>query len=80
MNTNTMELNLNEMAMVTGGDAVDHVRGAVCGGFLCGIGGLVVGGVVGGAPGLVIGMVGGAVAGGTAGGILGMKKILSWFD
>lgn len=32
MNTNTMELNLNEMAMVNGGgDTADHVAGALMG-------------------------------------------------
>ena len=31
MNTNTMELNLNEMAMVNGGDTMDHVAGAIAG-------------------------------------------------
>ncbi len=39
MNTNTMELNLDEMAMVNGGEAgdvMDHVGGAI--GLACGIG------------------------------------------
>ena len=38
MNTNTMELNLDEMAMVNGGEAgdvMDHVGGAI--GLACGI-------------------------------------------
>ena len=39
MNINTMELNLDEMAMVNGGEAgdvMDHVGGAI--GLACGIG------------------------------------------
>ena len=78
MNNNTMELNLNEMAMVNGGgDALDHVAGALG----CGTVGMMVGAGVGsiaGAPGVVIGAVAGAVGGGVAGGYFGIKKVKSW--
>ena len=61
MNTNTMELNLNEMEMINGGWSWKaFVPGAVIGG----IGGLVIGAVSGGIPGAIIGTVGGAVVGG----------------
>ncbi len=86
MNTNTIELNLNEMEIVTGGDFWNHVIGAVTG---MGVGALV-GGLVGGAVssgmGAPVGIMIGAVAGGIVGieDILetadsGMHKILEWF-
>ena len=44
MNTNTMELNLNEMAMVNGGgETADHVAGALMGATV----GMMVGGMSG---------------------------------
>ncbi len=81
MNNNMMELNLDEMAMVTGGsDAVDHAQGAFIGGMVCGVGGLIVGGLIAGGPGAAIGFFGGAIGGGVAGGILGASGIASWFN
>ena len=62
MNTNTMELNLNEMAMVAGGetgDVMDHVGGAITG-------------VTVGA------MVGAGVGCGVAGGVVGLDRVTSW--
>ena len=62
MNTNTMELNLNEMEVVNGGfdwvktvvwGAVGATVGAGIGASVGGIPGMVVGGVVGGAIGVV---------------------------
>ena len=77
MNTNTMELNLNEMEMIAGGDIWDHVngaiRGAVGGAVVVAIGGLITAGPVGG----VVGFGGGLVAGGVAGGIVGDEVIES---
>ena len=80
MNTNTMELNLNEMEMVNSGtSAEDHYLGAITGMTFGGLGGLAVGsaigGVIGGVPGAcvggqigcVTGMVGGTIAGGIVG-------------
>ena len=79
MNTNTMELNLNEMEMIAGGDIWDHVNGAIrgaLGGAVVGfIGGLATAGPAGG----VVGFGGGFVAGGVAGGIVGDKVIESGF-
>ena len=78
MNTNTMELNLNEMATVTGyGDTLDHVAGALsvgtAGMMICsGIGSIA------GAPGVVIGAVAGAAVGGSVGGIYGFSRIKKW--
>lgn len=77
MNTNMMEMNLNEMAAINGGDALDHAAGAVTGTTV----GLMVGSGVGsiaGAPGVVIGMGVGAIAGGISCGILGINKVKSW--
>ena len=81
MNNNMMELNLDEMAMVTGGgDVLDHVEGAFDGAVVCGISGLIVGGLIAGGPGAGIGFFGGAIVGGVAGGILGASGIRSWFN
>ena len=77
MNTNMMELNLNEMATVNGGDTKDHVAGAITGVTA----GSMVGGIVGsiaGAPGCVVGIVVGGTGCGIAGGIFGITKISNW--
>ena len=79
MNTNMKELNLNEMAMVTGGDALDHVAGAVTGVSTGAMVGCMVGGVVGGAPGAVIGAGIGAIGCGVTFGIYGINKVKKWF-
>ena len=75
MNTNTMELNLNEMELVNGGSIGDHVLGALVGvgtGFFAGMfGGL----AIAGPGGAAVGCVGGAVAGGVAGGVAGHSGI-----
>ena len=78
MNTNTMELNLNEMeTVIGGGDTLDHVAGAVTGVTV----GMMVGAGVGsiaGAPGVVVGMIVGGTGCGVAGGIFGITKMKSW--
>ena len=78
MNTNTMELNLNEMEIVIGGgDTLDHVAGALG----CGTVGMMVGAGVGsiaGAPGCVVGLIVGGTGCGIAGGIFGINKMKSW--
>ena len=90
MNTNTMELNLEEMKAVTGGDAGDHVAGAVMGMGLGTITGGLIGCAIGGLGGAATGAVIGAPIGAVAGGIVGirklcnsansvMRKIKSWF-
>ncbi|MBP5169354.1 MAG: Blp family class II bacteriocin [Oscillospiraceae bacterium] len=80
MNTNTMELNLNEMELVTGGgDTLDHVAGAVTGVVSGAMVGCVVGGTVGGAVGAVVGSAAGAIGCGVTFGIYGIKKVKSWF-
>ena len=75
MNTNTMELNLNEMELVNGGGVWDHVLGAaegVSGGFFAGLfGGL----AIAGPGGAAVGSIGGAVAGGVVGGVAGHSGI-----
>ena len=88
MDTNTMELNLNELETVNGGDVWDHVlgvfTGAMGGAFTGmaagGLGGLGVAGpagaVTGGLGGFAVGAVGGAVAGG----IVGADKIRDWMN
>lgn len=80
MNTNMMELNLNEMAMVVGGetgDVMDHVGGAITGVTVGAMAGAGVG-CVAGAPGCVIGMCVGAVGCGVAGGVVGLDRVTSW--
>lgn len=71
MNTNTMELNLDELEMITGGDVWDHVKGTLIGagigcvsGAICGF---VTAGPVGAAAGGVTGAAAGAIVGETAG-------------
>ena len=75
MNTNTMELNLNEMELVNGGGIWDHVLGAVegvAGGFFAGMfGGL----AIAGPGGAAVGSVGGAVVGGVVGGVAGQSGV-----
>ena len=77
MNTNMMEMNLNEMAAINGGDALDHATGAVTGTTVGAMVGAGVGSIAG-APGVVIGMGVGAIAGGVSCGILGINKVKSW--
>ena len=77
MNTNTMEMNLNEMATVTGGgDTMDHVGGAITGVTAGAMAGCLVGSIAG-APGAIVGTVVGASGCGVAGGVLGLKKVRS---
>ena len=88
MKENMMELQLNEMEMVNGGDVWDHVTGAEVGfgmGALAGMGvGAAVGGAVAGVPGALTGMqVGiavGAVGGAVYGGIVGCTSIAETAD
>ena len=60
MNTNTMELNLDEMEMVNGGSLLRIIKGITYGA----VGGAAVGGCAGGPAGCVIGAVCGGIAGG----------------
>ena len=52
MNTNTMELNLDEMEMVNGGW---NWKESIFWGVVCGTGGAFVGGHVAGVPGAIVG-------------------------
>ncbi len=75
MNTNTMELNMNEMEMVNGGGLFSDCKTrasnifdkAVCGMCIGGIAGstigLAAGGTIGACTGALIGMPAGAIAG-----------------
>ena len=78
MNTNTMELNMNEMeTVIGGGDTLDHVAGALTGVAV----GMMVGAGVGsiaGAPGVAVGVVAGGTGCGIAGGIFGFTRIRDW--
>ena len=79
MNTNTMELNLNEMEMVTGGDflediVVERVGGFALGAAAGGLAGMGIGSVIG-PVGTTVGGVVGFAAGGVAGAIVGTKNI-----
>ena len=88
MELNKMELTMDELAMVNGGDVWDHVvgffSGAAAGAFTGlaagGLGGLVVAGPAGAVTGGLGGFVVGAAAGGVAGGIAGAEKIRELMD
>ena len=68
MNTNTMELNMNEMEQVNGGR---DIIGGICKGAIAGAaGGAFIGGVTLGFPGATFGMLIGAAGGAVAGGII----------
>ena len=66
MNANTMELNPNELEMVTGGDLWNRVKGALVGAALGAAGGTISGFIAAGP----FGAVAGAISG-TAGGAIG---------
>ena len=79
MNTNTMELSMNEMGMVTGGDFLEDIVVERFGGFALGAvaggsAGMIVGTAIG-PVGTTVGGVVGFAAGGVAGAIVGSKKI-----
>ena len=65
MNSNMMELNMNEMELVNGGF---NILGAITGGLVGGLSGAALGGTFGGVPGAVIGGIAGAVTGVAVGG------------
>ena len=67
MNTKMMELNMNEMELVNGGNIIDGIGKGVCTGAA---GGAFIGGVTLGFPGATFGMLIGAVGGGIAGGVI----------
>ena len=80
MNTNTIELNLNEMELVNGGSIADHVLGAVEGLVIGTFTGMFGGLAIGGPGGAAVGTVGGAVVGTVAGGVAGhsgIKNVIS---
>ena len=68
MNTNVMELNLNEMEQISGGkwNWGDAIFGMVLGGTLCAACGAVLGGVTGG-------LIGGVVGVGIGAGVTALK-------
>ena len=79
MNTNAMELNLDKMEMVNGGDLFEEIVVNRFGGFAMGaaaggLAGMGVGSVIG-PVGTTIGGVVGFAAGGVAGAIVGADKI-----
>ncbi len=71
MNANTMELDLNELEMVTGGDWWNRVKGALVGAAVGCVGTTIVGfiaaGPFGAAAGTISGTVGGAIGGAMSG-------------
>ncbi len=79
MNTNTKELNLDKMEMVTGGDLFEEIVVNRFGGFALGAvaggsAGMIVGSAIG-PVGTTVGGVVGFAAGGVAGAIVGADKI-----
>ena len=67
MNTNTMELNMNEMETVNGGDIISGIGKGACAGAA---GGAFIGGVTLGFPGATFGMLIGAAGGAVVGGVV----------
>ena len=71
MNANTMELNLDELEMVTGGDLWNRVKGALVGAAVGCVGttisGFIAAGPFGAAAGCISGVAAGAIVGGMAG-------------
>ena len=71
MNANTMELNLDELEMVTGGDLWNRVKGALVGAAVGCVGttisGFIAAGPFGAAAGAISGAAGGAIVGGMSG-------------
>ena len=72
MNTNAMELNMNEMEMICGGSNSlwKSIKGALIGGATGAVTGCVVGGCVAGPAGAAVGTLVGGTAGALAGGII----------
>ena len=83
MNTNTVEMNMNEMEMVNGGGkgfftdrdslissiADGAIGGMIAGGFTCSLVGACAAGPIGGLTGGLIGLGAGTVVGGIIGGV-----------
>ena len=83
MNTNTMELNINEMGTVNGGGsgfftdrdsrissiADGAIGGMISGAFVCSVAGACMGGPIGGICGGLVGLGVGTVVGGIIGGV-----------
>lgn len=71
MNTNMMELNLDELEMISGGDVWDRVKGALVGAAVGCVGttvaGFIAAGPFGAAAGAISGTAGGAIGGAMAG-------------
>lgn len=84
MNTNTKELTMEELGMVSGGDFRDRFDGACFGftmGSLAGMAaggaiGVAVGGPIGAATGAEIGIIGGTIGGAIAGAIIGADSMI----
>lgn len=74
MNTNTMELSLKEMALVSGGDWKDRIAGAVSGMVMGGTAGAIAG-TAGGPVGIVTGLIGGGTCGAVVGGAMGCEVL-----
>ena len=76
MNTNTMELNMNELEAVNGGFSLGgFIKGTILGMGAGGAGGCVIGGCIGGPAGAAIGTMVGGTAGGLIGGLYGGELI-----
>ena len=76
MNTNTMELSLNEMEMAVGGDFLDRLKGALIGAGICCATSAVGGFVAAGPFGAVAGAISGAAAGAIGGAMSGYEKMV----
>ncbi len=75
MNTNTMELNLDELEMISGGDVWDRVKGTLIGAGIGCVSGAVCGFVTAGPIGAAAGGVTGAAAGTIVGETAGYEKM-----
>ncbi len=79
MNTNRIELSMDEIETVIGGGFWNHVVGAGTGMGIGALAGSIIGSAIGPA-GTEIGLAAGAVAGAVAGGVWGIEKIADKAD
>ena len=76
MNTNTMELSMEEMELINGGfDLWGAIKGALIGAGTGAVGGAIGGAIIGGGVGAIPGALAGALVGGAAGAVAGGREM-----
>ena len=76
MNANTMELNLDELEMVTGGDWWNRVKGALVGAAVGCVGTTISGFIAAGPFGAAACAISGAASGALVGGMAGYEEMI----